>query len=139
MSEDTTVLKSQASELHPIPVSPEAWSLVRVDLLGPFQITSHGNQYVMTMTCYFSKCVEAFPLPNKPASCVAQAIYAAYCRYGVPNSIITDQGREFVNQVCIYLEINSSYTNKHHRLGNFMPRNFHISIYYTKILVQMNC
>ena len=106
------MLKSQTNELHPIPVSPEVWSLVGVDLIGPFQVTSRGNQFVMTMTCYFSKWVEAFPLPDKSASSVAQAIYAAYCRHGAPNNIITDQGREFVNQVCIYMDIIYSCMNK---------------------------
>lgn len=51
------------------------------------------------MTCYFSKWVEAFPLQDKSAINVARAIYAAYCRHGAPNDIITDQGKEFVNQV----------------------------------------
>ena len=73
-----------------------------MDLIGPLPLTSRGNQYVLTMTCYFSKWVEAYPIPSKSATNVAQAIYAAYCRHGAPVSIITDQGREFVNQVCVY-------------------------------------
>ncbi len=51
------------------------------------------------MTCYFSKWIEAFPISDKSAKSVAKALYACYCRHGSPNSIITDQGREFVNEV----------------------------------------
>ena len=72
-----------------------------MDLIGPLKLTSHGNQYLLTMTCYFSKWNEAFPIRDKSAVSVAQAIYSAYCRHGAPNEIITDQGREFVNQVLI--------------------------------------
>ena len=45
--------------------------------------------------------LEAFALPDKSADSVARGIYAAYCRHGAPNDIITDQGREFVNKVTI--------------------------------------
>ena len=102
------MLKSQTNELHPIPVSPEVWSLVGVDLIGCFQVTSSGNQYVMTMTCYLIKRSKAFPLPGKSASSVVQAIYAAYCRHGAPTNIITYQGREFANQVCIYVTLSKA-------------------------------
>ena len=93
------LLKSQVPELHPIPVDAAVWCLVGMDLIGPLKKTSRGNQYVLTMTCYFSKWVEACAIPDKTAVSVASAIYSAYCRHGAPNNIITDQGREFVNEV----------------------------------------
>lgn len=94
--------KSATTELHPIRVEPEVWSLVGMDLVGPLTKTKRGNQYILTMTCYFSKWVEAVALPNKSALCVAQAIFKVYCRHGAPQSIITDQGKEFINQVLIF-------------------------------------
>ena len=108
------MLQSQAPELHPIPVNADVWSLVGMDLIGPFQVTSQGNQYILTLTCHFSKWVEAFAIPDKSASSVALGIYKAYCRHGAPNNIITDQGREFVNQVVCHktvfcLALNSPY------------------------------
>ena len=95
------LLKPISSELHPVPVKPEVWSLVGMDLIGPLKKTKKGNQYILTMTCYFSKYVEALPLPDKSSQSVAQAIFTVYCRHGAPQTIITDQGREFINQVCI--------------------------------------
>ena len=76
-----------------------------MDIIGPFNKTTQGNQYVLTITCYFSKWVEAYAIPDKTAFSVATAIYQAYCRHGAPNNINTDQGREFVNQVNNYLYI----------------------------------
>lgn len=70
-----------------------------MDLMGPFKMTPRKNKYILTMTCYFNKWVEAFPLLDKSASSIAHAIYSAYCWHGAPVDIITDQGREFVNQV----------------------------------------
>ena len=96
------VLQKPTAELHPIAVKPKVWSLVGMDLVGPLQKTAKGNQYILTMTCYFSKWVEAMPLANKSAFCVAQAIFSVYCRHGAPNNIITDQGREFINHVGFY-------------------------------------
>ncbi len=97
------MLRSTTNELHPIPVSPEVWKLIGMDLIGPLKLTPSGNQYILTMTCYFSKWVEAFPLKDKTALSVAQAIYSAYCRHGAPCEIISDQGREFVNQVSVFV------------------------------------
>ena len=69
--------------------------------MGPYQKTKAGNQYILTMTCYFSKWVEAYPIADKTANSVAAAVYKIYCRHGAPVSIITDQGREFINEVHI--------------------------------------
>ena len=49
--------------------------------------------YVLTMTDYFSKYVEAAAIPNKSAFSVARAIYKVYCRHGAPVSVICDQGK----------------------------------------------
>ena len=93
------LMRASTNELHPIPVNPQVWSLVGMDLIGPLKKTTRGNRYILTMTCYFSKWVEAFALPDKSALTVAHAVYTAYCRHGAPDNIITDQGREFVNEV----------------------------------------
>ena len=92
-------MRASTNELHPIAVKPQVLNLVGMDLIGPLKKTSRGNRYILTMTCYFSKWVEAFALPDKSARSVAQAVYTSYCRHGALNNIITDQGREFINEV----------------------------------------
>lgn len=54
------------------------------------------------MTDYFSKYVEAVPTVDKSAISVASAIHKVYSWQGAPVHIITDQGKEFVNQVSIH-------------------------------------
>jgi hypothetical protein len=51
------------------------------------------------MTDYFTKYVEGCPIPDKSANSVERALYSTFCRHGSPAHIISDQGREFVNQV----------------------------------------
>ena len=46
------------------------------------------------MTCYFSKWIEVFAIPDIRAQSIAVAIYVAYCRHGAWTNIITNQGRE---------------------------------------------
>ena len=92
-------LKSSNDVLHPIPVHPEVWYMVGMDLIGPLKKTEDGHQYILTMTDYFSKYVEVVALPNKQAPTVAGGIFQVYCRQGAPVRIISDQGREFLNEV----------------------------------------
>lgn len=64
-----------APELHPVPVvSP--WYHIGIDFIGPISPPSHqGNSYILTISDYFTKFVEAVPLPNKLASGVAAALF----------------------------------------------------------------
>ena len=73
--------------------------MVGMDLIGPLKKTKNGNQYILTMTDYFSKYVESIALTDKQASTVAQRIFQVYCRQGAPVKILNDQGREFLNEV----------------------------------------
>jgi len=57
-------LKTAAIELQPIAITPKVWYLVGMDLIGPFKETAQGHQYVLTMTDYFTKFVEAVPVED---------------------------------------------------------------------------
>ena len=61
-------------ELHPVPVhSP--WFHVGIDFVGPISpTTKSGNSYIFTLSDYFTKRVEAVPLPTKEAHGVATAL-----------------------------------------------------------------
>lgn len=80
-------------------VEPQVWYLVGMDLIGPYNKTPEGHQYILTVTDYFSKYVDTVPIPDKSAISVAKGIYKIYCRQGAPVSLICDQGREFINHV----------------------------------------
>uniref|UniRef100_A0A1A8KNB0 Kinesin family member C1 n=2 Tax=Nothobranchius TaxID=28779 RepID=A0A1A8KNB0_NOTKU len=90
------------------------WELVGIDLTGPLPQTPSGYKYILTATDYFSKWVEAFPLKTKSAEEVYQNLCTIFYRHGCPLRILTDQGREFVNQInsklCELLSVERSVT-----------------------------
>ena len=65
-------LQKAAGGLHPIPVEPKLRHQVGMDLIGPIPETPRGNRYIITLTDYFSKWVEAAALPDKTAKGVAK-------------------------------------------------------------------
>ncbi len=62
-------------ELHPIPVhSP--WHHVGIDFIGPIHpISKNGNRFILTLSDYFTKWVEAIALPSKCAIGVARSLF----------------------------------------------------------------
>uniref|UniRef100_A0AAZ1XXP0 Integrase catalytic domain-containing protein n=1 Tax=Oreochromis aureus TaxID=47969 RepID=A0AAZ1XXP0_OREAU len=100
----------------------EVRELIGIDLTGPLPKTSSGFQYILTATDYFSKWVEAFPLKTKSASEVAQHLCSIIYRHGCPKRILSDQGREFVNELnsdlCKLLQIERSVTAAYHPQTN---------------------
>lgn len=71
-----------------------------IDLIGPLPETEDGYQYVLCMVDNFSKWVTAVPLKNKNQGEVADAIFKEwYMTFGLPETIHSDQGTEFVNDL----------------------------------------
>ena len=71
-----------------------------LDVLGPLPCTRMGNKYILIVADYFSKWVEAFPMPNQEACTVADLLVKeVVCRFGVPLLIHSDQGRNFASAV----------------------------------------
>ena len=97
-----------APSLHPIPVT-DTWNKVGIDLITMPE-SSSGNRYCITLTDYFSKWAEAAPMPTKEAVHVANFLYKMFLRHGCPQEIISDQGREFCNQLVDLLEELTGYT-----------------------------
>ncbi|CAK6975949.1 zinc finger MYM-type protein 1 [Scomber scombrus] len=69
-----------------------------LDRIGPLRVTGRGNQYVMTMTDLYTKWVTAEPLRCKTACEVSAAIVGKMYTFSMVRRIITDQGKEFVNE-----------------------------------------
>lgn len=93
------VLKKTRGQLQPLPVKPEAFQRLGIDLVGPLVETKDGFKYFATAVCAYTKWVESEPLKNKSAVEVANFIYRMICRHGCFEIQLNDQGREFVNKV----------------------------------------
>ncbi len=95
----TPKISKGAPPLSSIPVPGKVWSLVGIDMIGPLQETSNGNKYIVAATDHFSKWTEAAAVPDKSAKSVANFLYSIVCRHGCMETLISDQGREFVNSI----------------------------------------
>ena len=72
---------------------------------------------------HFTKWYEAIPLPDQQASTTANALLEHWiCRFGCPNSIHTDQGRNFESalfqRLSTLLEINKTRNTSFHPQSN---------------------
>jgi len=91
-------LQKGSKDLHPIPVPRKVWSQVGIDIMTMKQVGEY--RYLITGMDYFSKNLEMRALKTKSAREVAQFIYEdIICRWGSPDVIITDQGRDFCNAI----------------------------------------
>ena len=88
--------------LNPIEPPDGPNLLLGIDYCGPFPATPDGNRYVLCLTDYFTKFVNAVALPVCTAAATAEAVFKEHvCRYGVPKAIISDQGTSFNNELVL--------------------------------------
>lgn len=103
-----------------------------MDLLGPLNKTGSGNVYILVITDYLTKWPEAVPLKDKSAATVCHALTEVICRYGIPRTIISDQGREFCNalnkSLCERLLIKHNVTSPYHPQANGLTERFNRSL-----------
>ena len=108
-------LNRSAEPLHPMPVTNKAWHTIGVDLVDPLHQTPDGNRYIVVAVDLFSKWPEAQGIPNKNAGTINSFILSLVCRHGVSKILVSDQGREFVNELNGFL-MSSLGTN--HRVAS---------------------
>ncbi|XP_036003984.1 LOW QUALITY PROTEIN: uncharacterized protein LOC118566341 [Fundulus heteroclitus] len=88
---------------------------IALDIMGPLNETERGNRYVLVIQDYFTKWTEAFPIPNERAVTVAGIVASEWvCRYGIPQALHSDQGRNFESEVfqgmCSLFGIDKTHT-----------------------------
>lgn len=93
--------------------------VVAVDIIGPFLESQAGNSYILVADDYFSKWMEAYPIPNQEASTVAQKLVDEFfCRFSTPEQLHSDQGKQFeselLKEICTILNIAKTRTTAYH-------------------------
>jgi len=84
--------------LHHI-TAPWPFSKWGMDIVGPFTPGKGQVKFLLVAVDYFSKWIEAEPLANITAKQVQRFLWKnIICRYGVPHTIITDNGRQFIDK-----------------------------------------
>ena len=93
--------------------------VMAVDLVGPLPESPSGNSYILVVGDYFTKWMEALPVPNQEAVTVAEKLVdEVFFRYSIPEQLHSDQGAQFESQliaeVCKLLHINKTRTTPYH-------------------------
>ena len=90
-----------------------------MDILGPFPELQKENKYILVVSDYFTRWVEAYALKNQEATTVAnELVDEFFFRFGPPEQLHSDQGRNFeaevVQGISKLLEIVKTRTSPYH-------------------------
>uniref|UniRef100_A0A8P4GU74 THAP-type domain-containing protein n=1 Tax=Dicentrarchus labrax TaxID=13489 RepID=A0A8P4GU74_DICLA len=83
----------------------EPWQWLGLDVRGPLPQTLNGHKYVLTVTDYYSKWVEAVPMQSCLPSHVAKHIVDVIAHFGYPLRILSRLPHDIVHKVSINREL----------------------------------
>ncbi|XP_063900178.1 uncharacterized protein K02A2.6-like [Zophobas morio] len=71
------------------------WQRVHIDYLGPI-----NGKYYFLMLDAFSKWPEIYEVPNITADTTIRKLRETFCRWGIPELIVSDNGTQLVSRDC---------------------------------------
>ena len=103
------------------------------DILSKLPLTKRGNREVLVIGDYFTKWMEAIPVPDQKATTVARAILEHFIyKFGVPLSLHSDQGTNFESAVwkelCKMLGVEKTRTTPFHPQSDGMVEKFNATL-----------
>lgn len=106
---------------------------LHVDIIGPLPVTEQGFRYCVTMIDRRTRWPEVCPVKDITAETVARAVYEGWiCRFGCPDKITSDQGRQFESELfrdlMKILGIKKTRTTPFHPQCNGKVERFHRSL-----------
>jgi len=89
---------TKPEELHSL-ISPWLFAIWGMDIISPFASRKGQTNFLLVGVDYFTKWIEVEPLASISAKNVQNFVWKSIvCRFGVPNKIITDNGRQFIDR-----------------------------------------
>lgn len=72
---------------------------IAIDIVGPLPLTESGNRFILTAQDDLTRYCFAYALPNHEAITVAKTLVELFMRFGIPKSILSDQGPDFMSDL----------------------------------------
>ena len=96
----TKVFRHNRPKIGLYPNNSDRFQFVHVDLMGPMSVVSENNKYILTVKDRGTGYLVTAPISDKRAETVKNAFIQSWCGpFGVPQVVVTDNGREFANAV----------------------------------------
>ena len=116
------ILKSPVQDLVSIS-SPWRFAQLGIDIVGPFPIAPAQKKLLLVATYYFSKWIEVGAFASIKDRDVTRFIWKnIVCRFGIPRSIVSDNGQQFDSRVyrdfCQELKIKNLYSTTRYPQSN---------------------
>ena len=101
----------------------EPLQAISMDILGPLPRMERGKRFLLVIADRSSKLTAVVPLRTTNAFSVAIAFCEAWIfKYGPPESVLTDNGKQFASRffqsVCQLLGLSNVYTSAYHPQAN---------------------
>uniref|UniRef100_A0A3B4Z3E1 Gypsy retrotransposon integrase-like protein 1 n=1 Tax=Seriola lalandi dorsalis TaxID=1841481 RepID=A0A3B4Z3E1_SERLL len=101
--------------------------MLGIDLMGPLPRSPQRHEYLLVVVDYFTRWVELTPLRTATAQTVARFLKSEiFTRWGVPDYILSDRGRQFVSEVfrelCAQWTVTPKLTTAYHPQTNMTER-----------------
>ena len=95
-------LKSHRAPLNPVKSETEPFRKIAIDIVGELPRTTTGYKYILIVD-YATRYPEAIPLRNTSSKTIADALVQYFCRVGIPEELVSDQGSNFISNLMAQL------------------------------------
>ena len=89
-----------------------------MDIVGPLPRAQRGNWFILMFCDYATRYPEAVALPSVEAPLVAKELMIIFLRLGIPEQILTDQGRNFmlatIEEIYRLVQVKRIHTSSYH-------------------------